>query len=168
MKETRLNKTKPCGASRLAKLRTPGRAFLAIALAVIAIHAACGANAYLPSVGPPALRFETKPDIAAPAKIFTPEMVTNNSPVAAVIEPTSTATNATPTMGSLITTNSSDKASSPNMFVPSISDAVITPQMFVDYLKPAAGGSSFVPIYIGFIPPAQTVVQPSRAVYKSQ
>jgi hypothetical protein len=168
MKETRLNKTKPCGASRLKKLRTLGRVFFASALAVVAGHAACGANAYLPLVGPPALRFETMPDIASSAKIFTPEMVVNNSPIAAVIEPTPTATNATPVMASLNTTNSSDKASSPNMFVPAIGDAVITPQMFVDYLKPAAGGSVIVPIYIGFIPPTPTVVQPSRAVYRSQ
>jgi hypothetical protein len=55
------------------------------------------------------------------------------------------------------------------IFMPTpIDNSAVTPQMLIDYLRPMGRGSVFVPINIGFIPPTPNVIQPSRAVYKSE
>jgi len=123
-------------------------------------------------VGPPALRFETLTalNVLSSAKIFTPEIVKNDTVDFSGIESTTNPTNATVTVAtSVVATNSSGTVSSPSIYLPAaIDDSVVTPQMLIDYLKPMARGSVFVPINIGFIPPTPNVVQPSRAVYKSE
>ena len=152
------------------KPQTLGRVLLAIALAIVARQEACGGGAYLPLIGPPILRFEPVPvhDVASSAKIFTPEMVKNDNIVAPAIKPLSNPTN-TSTVAVPVVANNSVINSSPSIFMPSATDdSIVTPQMLVDFLKPTAHGSVFVPINVGFIPPTQNVVQPSRAVYKSQ
>jgi hypothetical protein len=171
MKETGFNTTKTCGVSRLPKPSTLGRMLFAIALAVITRQEACGSGAYLPRVGPPGLRFEPVPvPNQAVAKIFTPEVVKDSKVVAPAIEPTPNMTNATSVVASSVDAaiNSGD-VSSPVISLPSATDnSVVTSQMLVDFLKPTAHGAVFVPINVRFTPPTQNVVEPSRAVYKSQ
>ena len=129
-------------------------------------------NAYLPVVGPPALRFETLSavNVASSAKIFTPGMVKNDTVEFSGIESSANPTNAAVTVAtSMVATNSSGSVSSPTIFMPAaIDNSVVTLQMLTDYLKPMTRGSVFVPINIGFIPPTPNVVQPSRAIYKSE
>lgn len=171
MNETGFNKIKTCSVGRPSKPQTPGRVLLAIALAIAARQEACGGGAYLPLIGPPMLRFEPVPihSMASSAKIFTPEMVKSNNVAAPSIKPLANPTNASTAVTGPVEANNSVKNSGPSIFMPSATDdSIVTPQMLVDFLMPTAHEPAFVPIKIGFIPPTQNVVAPSRAVYKSQ
>ncbi len=172
MKETKLNRTKPCCVNRLFRPPALVRVFFAIALGVVARHEALGGSAYLPCVGPPVLRFEpvAATNAATAAKIFTPEVVKDSKVAAPVAEPLVNATNAAATAAAgLDTANNAAKVSSPMISLTSATDvSVVTPQMLADYLKPTAGATIFVPVKVGFTPPAQVGGESSRAVYKSQ
>jgi hypothetical protein len=173
MKETGFNKTKTCSASGGLKPQTLGRILFSIVLGAFPGYEACGGGAYLPCVGPPGLRFETIP-VPSPssAMIFTLSVPKDNFAAIRATEPHPPATNSILTAASSVNIANSPEnvsgGSNPIIPMPATDDSVVMPQMLLDYLRPTAHGAVFVPINFGFIPPVPVIIQPSRAVYKSQ
>jgi hypothetical protein len=172
MKQTGFNKIKIYSAIGSSRPQTTGRLFFVIVLGGFISLEVRSDDAYLPCVGPPILRFETNvaSDMQSTAKIFSPAAVKNGIEDFAPIESFANTTNVISTVAaSIVITNSSSSDSSPAIFMPAASDnSVVTLQMLTDYLKPMVHGSIFVPINIGFTPPTPTIIQPSKAVYKSE
>jgi hypothetical protein len=174
MKQLDFNKAKTWSLGSLLDPQMPVRMFLAVVLGAFTGQAACGGSPYLPSVGPPMLRFEI---ITAPgpstAINFTSSVVIENRVVVPLIAPPPNTNYIASTMVVGVSTAKITE-DVPSVFSPvavmpaATSDMVVMPQMLVDYLKPTVGGRFFVPISLGFIPPMSNVVEPSRAVYKSQ
>jgi hypothetical protein len=174
MKETSLKKTKFCSVGRFAMPSTVIRVLFAIALGVVGKHTAHG-SAYLPCVGPPLLRFEPAPlhNAAAASPFVMPAVVKRSRVAVPAVEPLSNTTNTTNAPATAAVSpeaaDNSGRVSSPIISLPSATDAaVVTPQMLADFLKPTAGGAIFVPVKVGFTPPAPPAGESSRAVYKSQ
>lgn len=114
-----------------------------------------------PAVAPQSKPVETAPEIA----VFPPS--TNGS------EMTSSSPPAAPP--ALAFTPPPDAAGANQVSGPA-DNAVVTPEMLLDYLKPSPGGTGnatqsavVVPVKLGFVPPTPATAPPSsRAVYKKE
>jgi hypothetical protein len=146
-----------------------------------------GEVAYLPSIGPVPLRFETatRPGPSPAGKTLRamrqPEAAATNGVGLINIPPTATNTTNTLSAVSAPVADSGAKTNSETSLVTTFafggtgnSTDLILPQKLADYFQPAAGGDKtnetavFVPEGIGFTPPLPKAAAESRAVYISQ
>ena len=182
--------------SRLHKLRGRARViFPAVVSAVFVISATLRGNSYLSSIGPPSLRFESpqthrslvpteysfadslpvkveKAVIPQPATVPTHPVVDN----AVKIFPAST--NSATSQIVVASTDSTQPAATSDQAnpAPNMGDmTIVTPEMLVDYLKPAPGGTRnaaqtgvVLPGKLGFTPPATVAAPSSQAIYKKE
>ena len=178
-------------SSRLARVRQLAGIFLAVTTGTAAFPAH-GAGAYLPAVGPPALRFE--PTLANSAAFAPNWFARNPQPVkdTAVPSPAANAvTNADPVVETVappatnvneVITATTTASPEKNPDVPDAKTLTsysftgsldVTPQMLAEFLQPVVSGTNqtetavFVPVDVGFKPPTAPTGE-SRAIYKSE
>ncbi len=150
---------------------------------------------YLTTVGPPNLRFSPsqerarqvptyytfadslppKPEVAAAPAAPKPDISTN---AIGIFPPSTNGTVITSTSPSSLDTANPVQVSSGPAPASDLNPAdvsVVTPEMLLQYLKPAPGGTGnaaqpvvVAPVKLGFIPPAPTTDHSSQAVYKKE
>jgi len=131
---------------------------------------------------------EIKPEIATAAPGTKPDTKVPPLalPAAAAIKPVEPAPEIAvfppSTNGSMMTSSSPPTALPALTFTPAPDaggdrpdNTIVTPEMVLDYLKPAPGGTGnaaqsavVVPVKLGFVPPTPTTAPSSQAVYKKE
>lgn len=144
-------------------------------------------TAYLPITGPTPLRFEAvrvRPAVTSalndPSKISDkfsdkspgkiPDAATN-----AAVPPPETSWPVAPEVSAPPVVTTTVESSAPYAVRPVTDNPlVITPQMLVEYFRPAAGATNgagvsvFMPLPVGFTPPMEKTPVSSRATYKTE